>query len=312
MNAPPLGAIPGRNALAGISLRQLRAFICVAAEGSLARAARQLHLTPSALSMLIRGLESELGTRLFERTTRKMQLTPAAEALLPTVSRVFAELEAAFERIRQQEAARQGLLTIATSPMLAATWLPERIAAFAQRFPQFQLRLMDLPVNEVADAVRDGRADCGLCTLDAATSLVGLASRVVYQDRLMLCCLPGHPFAKRREVQWRELSGIPLIVLRHGSGLRTLVDRVFETLSEPLVTQAEVSQVTTVIGMVQAGLGLGLLPHLALLHGWSKDISGVQLVDPLVTRDIVLLTATARPPPAIIDVFLADFLAGLS
>jgi DNA-binding transcriptional LysR family regulator len=80
-------------ATSNLSLRQLRAFVAVAQESSMTRAAARLHLTPSALSMLVRAMEDDLGVRLFERTTRRLVLTAAGQQFLPTVERVFAELE---------------------------------------------------------------------------------------------------------------------------------------------------------------------------------------------------------------------------
>lgn len=293
-------------------MRQLRALIAVAEAGSLARAASRLHLTASALSMLIRGLESEVGVRLFERTTRRMKLTAAGQTLLPVVARAFAELDEVIETVRQREAERSGRLAVATSPMLAATWLPERIAAFGERFPGARIQLLDLPVAEIAEAVRAGRADCGLCTLDTATDLGGLVSRVVLQDRLMVCCPPDHAFAARPEVRWRELVGLPLIVLRHGSGLRTLVEQAFAALNEPLVTAAEVSQVTTAIGLVQAGLGIAVLPNLALSHRWAQGVRAAVLVAPVVPREIVLLSAADRALSDSVSIVLDEFVRGLS
>src|SRR5688572_5365161 len=82
---------------AGVTIRQLRAFIAVAQEGSITRAAQRLHLTPSALSMLISNLEGELAVRLFDRTTRKIALSEAGEELLPSIGRVFESLDAAFD-----------------------------------------------------------------------------------------------------------------------------------------------------------------------------------------------------------------------
>lgn len=302
----------GRPPLSGISLRQLRALLAVAEEGSLARAASRLHLSASALSMLIRGLETELEVRLFDRTTRRMKLTQAGQMLLPVVTRAFTELDEVIDAVRQREAERSGRLTIATSPLLAATWLPRQMAAFGERYPAVRIQLLDMPVSEVAQAVRQGHADGGLCTLDAATDLGGLVSRVVLRDRLMACCAPGHGLASRTEIGWRELVGQPLVLLRHGSGLRTLVEQTFAAMDELLIPAAEVSHVTTAIGLVEAGLGVALLPRLALSHRWAQTIAAVALTDPVVTRDIVLLTANDRLLPDAVSNLLNEFVTGLS
>ncbi|MDB5893131.1 MAG: hypothetical protein JWQ88_662 [Rhodoferax sp.] len=294
----------------GVTLRQLRAFVAVAQDGSITRAAQRLHLTSSALSMLISSLEGELAVRLFERTTRRMALSDAGAELLPAVEKVFGNLDEAFDGLRQFADRRSGRFAVATSPLLAATLLPTLLASFKLRHPSVQINLFDLPPDGIAQAVRSGQADFGVCTADA--DVPDLVASVLYQDRLMLACPAKHPLAGRREVRWTELTGEPMVVLRHGSGLRTLVEQGFREVGEALHPAFEVSHVGTAVGLVEAGLGVAILPSYALHRTRVIDVVAVPMTAPVVYRNIVALTAPQRRLTAPCEDFLAHFRAGMT
>jgi DNA-binding transcriptional LysR family regulator len=288
-----------------VTLRQLRAFVAVAQEQSITRAAGRLHLTASALSMLVSSLEAELAVRLFERTTRRVVLTEEGQALLPSVQMVFKDLDQAFDGLRQLSARRRGRFAVATSPLLAATLLPQLLSSFRLRFPGIEVDLLDLPVDGIAQAVREGRADFGVCTADQ--EVAGLLTTTLYQDRLMLACLADHPLAGRKEVRWSELAGEPMALLRHGSGLRTLVERGFAEAGEPLVPAFQVAHVSTAVGLVESGLAVAILPSYALSRTRSPSVVAVQLTAPVMLRDIVALTDSQRELTGPCEAFLAHF-----
>jgi len=300
MNAPKTPARPE-----SVTLRQLRAFVAVAQEQSITRAAGRLHLTASALSMLVSSLEAELAVRLFERTTRRVVLTEEGQALLPSVQMVFKDLDQAFDGLRQLSARRRGRFAVATSPLLAATLLPQLLSSFRLRFPGIEVDLLDLPVDGIAQAVREGRADFGVCTADQ--EVAGLLTTPLYQDRLMLACLADHPLAGRKEVRWSELAGEPMALLLHGSGLRTLVERGFAEAGEPLVPAFQVAHVSTAVGLVESGLAVAILPSYALSRTRSPSVVAVQLTAPVMLRDIVALTDSQRELTGPCEAFLAHF-----
>ncbi|WP_421954472.1 LysR substrate-binding domain-containing protein [Polaromonas sp.] len=295
---------------AGVTMRQLRAFVAVAQDESITRAAQRLHLTPSALSMLISSLEGELAVRLFERTTRRIALTDAGLELLPSIKKVFENLDDAFDGLRQLSDRRSGRFAVATSPLLAATLLPPLLAGFRVRFPGIRVDLFDLPVDGIAQAVRSGQADFGVCTAD--TEMPGLVLTTLYQDRLMLACQSDHPLAERREVRWAELAGEPLALLRHGSGLRSLVERGFSEIGEPVQPAFEVAHVTTAVGLVEAGLAVSILPSYALSSARSPGVVAVPLTAPVMERNIVALTDGQRQLSAPCEAFLTHFKSGVT
>lgn len=296
---------PSASRASAISLRQLRAFVAVAQTSSMTRAAQRLHLSNSALSMLISSLEGDLGIRLFDRTTRSLTLSEAGRELLPAVEQVFGNLDAAFEGLRQFSNRRSSRFALATSPLLAATLMPTLLAQFKKHHPDVRVDLWDLPVGEIAQTVRSGQADMGICTADMDTP--DLASSTLYQDRLVLCCLPDHPLAKRRAVRWEELTSEPLAALRQGSGLRTLVDQGFAHSGVPANLAYEVTQVSTAVGLVEAGLAVSVLPSYALASTRNHGVKGIALTAPAVARDIVALTLPQRQLPAACEAFLSLF-----
>jgi len=288
-----------------VTLRQMRAFVAAAREGSVTRAAQQLHLTPSALSMLIRGLEGELAVRLFDRVSRRMELTDAGRDLLPALEGVFTQLDAAFDHARSLNEGRRGRLAVATSPLLAAELMPRVMASFQASHPAIQVVLMDLGVEAIADAVKNGRADVGICTAD--TDMPGLDLLVLHQDRMMLACPPDHPLASRRAVRWREVVGEPLVLMQAGTGLRAIADRAFADLGEKPVPLHEVAQVSTAVGLVEAGLGLAILPAYALAASRAAEVAAVPLTEPVVHRDIVAVSPAGRSQSGACEAFLAHF-----
>jgi DNA-binding transcriptional LysR family regulator len=243
--------------------------------------------------------------RLFERTTRRVVLTEEGQALLPSVQMVFKDLDQAFDGLRQLSARRRGRFAVATSPLLAATLLPQLLSSFRLRFPGIEVDLLDLPVDGIAQAVREGRADFGVCTADQ--EVTGLLTTPLYQDRLMLACLADHPLAGRKEVRWSELAGEPMALLRHGSGLRTLVERGFAEAGEPLVPAFQVAHVSTAVGLVESGLAVAILPSYALSRTRSPSVVAVQLTAPVMLRDIVALTDSQRELTGPCEAFLAHF-----
>ena len=290
---------------ASVTIRQLRAFLTVAQDESITRAAQRLHLTPSALSMLISTLEGELAVRLFERTTRRIVLSDAGLEMLPSIKKVFDNLDTAFDVLRQLSHRRSGRFAVATSPLLSATLLPALLSSFRIKYPDIRVELFDLPVEEIAQAVRSGQADFGVRT--EGTDMPDLVSTTLYQDKLMLACLGSHPLAEQREVRWSELADEDLVLLRHGSGLRTLVERGFAEVGEAARPAFEVSHVATAVGLVEAGMGISILPSYALTRTRSVSVVAVPLVAPVMQRNIVAITVSQRQLSASCEAFLSHF-----
>lgn len=261
-------------------------------------AAARLSLTPSALSMLIRALEADLGVNLFERTTRKLVLTDAGARLLPVVREVFQRLDEGIGEVMRDQQVKERVLTLATSPLMAASFVPKAMAGFRLLQPTVRIRLVDAPVDALPDMVRTGAVDLAIGT--ASDQFSDLHQELLYVDRLMFVCHDGHPLAERMEVHWQELVAEPLVLLQHGSGLRTLADRAFAKWTKSLTPAHEVSHVATALGLVEAGEGVSILPSYAITRAQpamnTTRLVTIPIGSPVVKRHIVAL---ARSPQAV-------------
>src|SRR5262245_33948512 len=205
-----------------LTLRQLRAFVAVARLGRFNLAAERLHVTQSALSMLIRELERQLGLRLFDRHTRMVRLTAAGGEFLPVAEKTLADLESAVSASRDLATLKRGRVSVATSTVLAGTLLPWAIREFTLRYPGIRCVIRDCAEEEIRHRVRVGDVDFGIGT--ALEPEPEVAELPLLEDRLTALLPERHPLAGGRTVTWRELAAYPLIVLATGSPLRALVE----------------------------------------------------------------------------------------
>ncbi len=284
-----------------VTLRQIRAFVAVAQHGQFAAAADRLHVTPSALSMLIRQLEEQTGARLFDRHTRLVRLTEMGAEFLPIARKVLADLESALSQSRDRSALRRGRVSIATSTVLAATLMPWVMRRFCGALPGISVVLRDVVEQDIKRVVRTGDVDLGVGTaLDAEADL---EEEPLLDDRLVALLPHDHALAGKRSVSWRELAAQPLIVLGSGSPLRALVERAFASIDVAVTPTYEVSFSSTVISMVAAGLGVGALPVNARQVTPKVRIAVRPLVRPIVPRRVCLFKPRDRGLSPAADAF---------
>ena len=275
-----------------VTLKQLRAFVAVAQDGSFTAAARRLFVSQSAASALVRGLEKALGLKLLDRTTRRLELTPMGADLLPAAQRLLDDLLRLAGDAREVAQRRRGRVRLGTTPLLGASLLPPMLAAYAQRYPGVDLRLHDAPADELLARLRAGELDLLLATLDPVDA--DLVATPVLSDAMHLACARSHPLAGRRHVAWAALAYEPLLLMRPGSGLRTLVDRCLaEAGVQPRVAQ-EVTQVSSALALAAAGLGLAIVPAYALRVAGLPDLASMPLTRPAVRREVLLVHLASR------------------
>lgn len=275
-----------------ITIRQLEAFLAVAETEGFTRAAERIHLTQSAISVLIRELELQLQVRLFDRNTRSVNLTEAGRAFFPFVEKSLAELQTAIQNTRELMEKKRGRLIVAAPPLIASTLLPGVIAGFRRQYPGVTVILRDLLTDDIVLRVRNGEVDLGVGTFHLSDP--GLAVAVKSTDRLVVLCPQGHPLLRKRKVRWRELAGYPMIALDRHSSLRQIVDKTLDAAACNQAPALEVSFVATAVGMVESGLGIAVLPAYAMLHKGGARIQSRDLTEPVVNRDIAVITARGK------------------
>ncbi|NGM87940.1 LysR family transcriptional regulator [Parapusillimonas sp. SGNA-6] len=256
-----------------LSTRQLRAFVALLEERHFTRAAERCHQTQPAFSALIKSLEDAAGVRLFDRTTRRVELTTEGSIFSESASRILADMEAAMNELRDHVAKRKGKVSVAALPSLAAGWLPGIYADFHAGYPGIELQLHDALLEPCLDMVRRGAVDMAVAA--CGQDMSGLEIEPLCEDLFYLVCRRDHALAAQAAVHLRELKGNPIIQLGRGSSIRQSLSR--HPAFVRLDTFLEVDHLATVTGLVAAGLGISLVPAMTLFQFQHPDIRIVPL-----------------------------------
>ncbi|MBR8507299.1 LysR family transcriptional regulator [Burkholderia cenocepacia] len=273
-------------------ISDLRAFVATADLGSFRAAADALHLSASALSRRIEKLEEVLGVRLFERTTRKMDLTIVGRGFLERAHRILNEVDNSMLEFDDLARKMTGELTVACVPSAVRYFLPETIATYHQRYPGIRLRLIDEPSSMVFLAVARGEADFGLTYV--GTEEPDIEFTPLLDDPFVLACPRSHPLAKRKSVAWAELAGLEYLAIAQGSGNRAVIDEALAGAAERPKWFCEVRHVPALVSLIEAGLGVGVVPRLAMPRGPHKVLASVALVDPPIRRTLGVIQRRGR------------------
>lgn len=268
-----------------LSLRQLRAFLALAEQRSFTQAAATCHLSQPAFSALIRTLEGELNTRLFDRDTRSVELTAEGRLFEASARRLVEDFGAALVDLNDHVERRKGRVHIAALPSLAAGWLPAVFAEFRQAWPGIELNLSDLLSDACVDLVRSGKADFALAS--TGVSHAGLSTRLVCTDRFYLVCRKDHPLAAEASPTLKKLAPYPFIHMSRNSSVRQALEAALHP--QQANTVLEVDQLATAAGMVEAGLGISVVPALTLFHFERKSLVTRPLAASGLTRKIYLV-----------------------
>lgn len=274
-----------------LSSRQLKAFLVLAEEQHFTRAARRCHLTQPAFSALIQSLEDALGVRLFDRSTRRVELTPEGRHFHQSAPRLLNDIESLVGEMRDLVSKRRGRVSVAALPSLAAGWLPRIYAAYSAMYPGVELALHDALLEPRLQQVREGAVDMALAA--RGRDMSGLAMEPLCEDRFYLVCRRDHALAGRPEVEIADLRGERMIHLGKGSSIRqSLVEHLGP---EEMSATLEVDHLATVSGLILAGLGLSLVPGMTLFHFRHADLKIVPLASgSAITRRLYLVRREHR------------------
>jgi len=282
-----------------MDLRHLRIFVAVAEELHFGRAAERLHMAQPPLSQAVRGLEDELGARLFERTSRSVRLTAAGAALLPAARALLEQAAAAARLARRVHLGEAGELAVGyMNPVMDAV-LCRALARFRRERPDVAVRLRELPTPVQLEELRAGRLDIAFIRLldDAAgQDLRGLELRVAVREPYVVALPEGHRLRRLRRVPLRELDGEPLILFPR-AGMPRLHDAMLSALraagAVPRIVQ-EVSGKHASLALTAAGFGLCLVPESA--RDWRRRGVALRPLEPGLPE--VRMAAAWRPAAA--------------
>lgn len=240
------------------SVRQLRAFVAVYQSGHISAAAELLSVTQPAVTVLLRELEERLGVRLFDRTTRSLKRTDAANAAFAYAQRVLSELEAMGRSMDDLAQGRQGRLRIAATSTVVQTVLPEVLRQFTRELPGVELLIDDCAPGEFVERIVSERVDCGVGTLESPVP--GLEERIFLRDP-MVAVAGKERFDASRPLSWKQLAAHPVITVRAGYGVRRRIERAASEGGVELRVAHEVALFTTALALASGGLGVAVVPE---------------------------------------------------
>lgn len=292
-----------------VTLRQLRAFVFVAQMGSFTRAAQAMHVTQSALSLLIRELESQMNTRLVHRTTRSIGLTDVGREFLGSAERILLDLEHALGNVDKLLAKEVGRVVVAAPLVLSGTLLPPILAGFKQRYPGVDLQLKDSLPDQVLPQLRAGTADIGIGTFPKTQD--EFEKVLLFKESLVAVYPKADPYRLHafKGLKWRNLKGLPLLTLPRGSVFRDLAESGFQAASMSLTPAFEATYVGTLLGLVNAGYGVAIVPGYAVALANPQQLTWRRLAQPIIEREVLLLHQPQQKLSPAVKAFIEHLLA---
>lgn len=295
------------------SIRQLIAFIAVADNGSFTRASEQMHLSQSAVSGLIKELESHLDIVLFDRTTRQLSLSAVGRQLLPQARRVLNEMQLFENEAGRLTSLAQGHVRLAVS-QFAASSMPAVVAAFTKAYPDIKVSLIDCSAKQVLEYLHDIEVDLGVGVEISDTDAgEDIQAQLLYQLPYCVVMPDGHPLTDLTSVTWSSLIGTPLITLKgpFTDAIKTELDEVITSHIEQHAYQ--VNFMSTALEMTRQGFGVTLcLPYMPEVVDWISA-NGLQmrpLCEPIKRRQFFIYHRASRalsPASIAFKVFLEAY-----
>src|SRR5690606_5299025 len=269
------------------NIQELQAFIAVAERSSFRAAAEDMHLSQPALSRRIEKLESTLGVKLLNRSTRHVSLTNVGRVFLDRARNALDDLQDAMLGVGDLATQLSGVVTIACVPSVTYYFLPSVLREFADKHPRIRIRVIDEGANTVLNAVSSGRADFGMNFIGTQES--GIQFRPIFTENFVLAVHKSHPLAKSKKIGWEALSNERFMTVDKNSGNRLLIEAALAKSGKHTESVIEVSHIMSLLGMVEAGLGVAAIPRLALPLTTHPTLIALPLHNPRVTRTLGLI-----------------------
>ena len=259
-----------------MDIQNLSAFIAVSSTGSFSRAAELLFITQPAVSKRIASLESELNTHLFDRIGKKILLTEAGYALLPSAQRILAELDESKRAIGNLNNKVSGHLKIATSHHIGLHRLPPVLRAFTTDYPSVDIDIRFMDSEEACHCVLKGEVELAIATLPEH-EWKHLHHQIIWRDPLDIVISSQHPNARTANFSVKKLQKLPAILPAKNTFTRVLLEQALGLNEQNLNIAMETNYLETIKMMVSIGLGWSVLPVSMLSSDIVKmDIAGVE------------------------------------
>lgn len=268
------------------SLRQLQAFVAVTETKNFIRASESMHLSASAVSNLVADLEDRLGFSVFERTTRKVALSPRGREFLGYAKSVLSQLKIAEAAAIDLKEHNVSIVKVAAPQVVASAFLPKIIASFMVDNPGVRVHIVDSSVTSLSDELLNGTADLAIGPEQEVSH--GISVNPLFESRWVLWCHPDHALASQTQAKWSELS--PYFISAAGDDHQHSLATVLNSLAphERFNISDIVDSVTTVLGLVSENIAIAMTPEFVEKLGMHQHLKKLSLHEPELHRRYVL------------------------
>ena len=260
-----------------LSSKELQTFVLLAHSPSFTVAAQTLHVTQSALSKRIAELENKLGVRLFDRTTRQLDLTMEGREFLAMAISLLEHMERSVTELRQMANGERGKLWMTAAPNISSTLIAPVLAAYSKANPHVGITYYDCRREEMLRHIGAGSAEFGIIG-----GIIGQdhgfppdfqVTRIVERlEHMAVGFAPGHPLGDLETVRWQDLMPYKLVMLRTSGGLGHMYRIVSQNLQVSLPSAIEVSMTNTAIGMAASGIGIVVFPSYVIDNVYGPNL----------------------------------------
>ncbi|MGE8498645.1 MAG: LysR family transcriptional regulator [Pseudomonas sp.] len=285
-------------------LPDLRLFIHIAESPSLTQGARRAFLSPAAASARIKALEGQLGSRLLYRDSRGVELTPAGQRLLQHARLIMRQVDYLKSEFTEYGTDAAGHIRIFANTTAVTEFLPEVLAGFLAARPGVSVDLQERLSRDIVRGVLDGAADLGI--IAGPVHVRGLQVLHFSTDRLVLTVPLGHPLASRPTVSLGDTLQYQHIGLHEGSTLLSFLRDQVEKLGESLSLRIQVSSFEAICRMIEAGVGIGIIPESAAQrHSRTMQLATVELDEAWAVRERSVLVRDLDALPGSVRALIA-------
>lgn len=275
-----------------LNLQQLQCFSTLAHTCNFRRAAEALGISQPALSRTIKAVEEVIGARLFDRDTRRVEITPTGKELLPIATRILENFQSSLSELSEFLDGRSGHVTVAALPSIGVALLPLAIQQFRKTSPGVEISLVEGAADRLREAVDVGRVDFALSVRPEGRE--PLHFRHLFDDPFVLVCRKDHAFAERTCADWSDFAAHPFIASARSSSIRPITDAAFVQKGLDVRSVLEFPSIAICGALVSAGLGITALPRLAMSLIPGDRLVSVPLLGPQLARPIGLVTRIGR------------------
>jgi DNA-binding transcriptional LysR family regulator len=276
------------------NLKHLRIFVEIVRRGSFRNAALALHVSEPAASQAMTQLESLLGVQLLKRTTRSLGVTEAGADFLEDAERLLRGMDHAIANLRDFANSGRSKVSLACLSSAVYRLLPPVLTQMQLQHPRIHVVYQDNNMRGILQSLESGECDIALVS-DHGAFKRGFAIPLV-NDCFQVICPDGHPLSLHNQVTGENLQSHPMVLLHRGSGIRDVFSEAMEHQGLALNVVSETTQIHTLLGLVEYGLGVTVLPSMLCPDPSNLAFAVKQLIQPVVERQLGIVFPEGREP----------------